>query len=181
MLSYSERSSASEFLFLIIRANIFSRRCITLFWGSLLNGKRPHSHGQSFASLRIVYEPAFSANTLLRKKRRYDENYPVLRVACQHALAFRVLRSGEVIDSGFGSLTFEKPSVVRFEDNTVDTSDEFEVSHRSVRCPTGCSAGRGIRFLAEHPQCAYIRPSEAAPPSCVEAHVSESRLEYRFD
>ncbi|CAM9448620.1 unnamed protein product [Laminaria digitata] len=40
-------------------------------------------------------------------------------------LSGQIFGSGDVVDSGFGSLTFEKPSVVRFEDNTVDTSNEF--------------------------------------------------------
>lgn len=62
--------------------------------------------------------------------------------------AFRVLRSGEEIDSGFGTLTFEKPSVVRVEDNTVETG----VSWASVCCvilinATGCFLCR-VYFVA---------------------------------
>ncbi|CAN0332953.1 unnamed protein product, partial [Laminaria digitata] len=34
------------------------------------------------------------------------------------------LRGGVIVDSGFGSLTFEKPSKVSFEGNTADTTYE---------------------------------------------------------
>eukprot|EP00904_Undaria_pinnatifida_P006338 jgi/Undpi1/2834/HiC_scaffold_14.g06211.m1 len=39
-------------------------------------------------------------------------------------LSGEIFTNGEEIDSGFGTLTFEKPSVVRVEDNTVETGDD---------------------------------------------------------
>lgn len=82
-----------------------------------------------------------------------------------HGRACLVLRSGEVVDPGFGSLTFEKPSTVKFEDNTVDT--EFLVSRRSIRRTTGLLVPRGFRDAGNVFVCPSgvpnSRPSEPAP------------------
>ena len=67
------------------------------------------------------------------------------------ARAFGVLRSGEVVDSGYGTLTFEKPSAVRFKDNTADT--EYGVSRGFVRCTTGLSCRAFFAMLQRHTCC----------------------------
>lgn len=58
---------------------------------------------------------------------RYDEILPVMRVTFPMLVPPVPCASGEVFESGYSSLTFEEPDLVRFEDNFVDTSTEFGV------------------------------------------------------
>lgn len=79
-----------------------------------------------------------------------------MKISCDkrvlpHSHAFLAYRSGEVVDSGFGSLTFQKPSAVSFEDNTADVGDG--VSWGSVRYTTGFSVSRDFCYAVKARCC----------------------------
>lgn len=73
--------------------------------------------------------------------------------------------SGEVVLSAPSSLTFQRPSVVNFRDNTVDTTRG--VSYGSLRCTTGCFVSHGFRrfarsLVARWSEVLDAHPSDAA-------------------
>lgn len=79
--------------------------------------------------------------------------------------AFRVFCSGVVVSSGFGSLTFSKPSVVRFVDNIAETDS-------GVRCVS--VRGKAHCFIA--PFLTMFAEALSVIPASFNAHPTFHRL-----